>query len=404
MLREGLDHADLVALAAPMPYLICSTSEDYFPLEGARQTFEEAKRMWALLGASDRIQWFSTGGGHGMPVPTREAIYGWMNRWLRGSGTGAVKEPPFQTELEEELNATETGQVATSLGGETASTLNRKRFAGIEAAAGDIRARVLQLTRYEKPAGPVRSDTFGLLGRDGYQIERLVYWTAPERYVPALLFRPTEGNGKAVVMVDSRGKAAEAGPEGDAGALAKLGYTVLSIDLEGLGETSPTWGGYSSQWFGEAKIAWLGLMVGRPLIGLRMEDISRALDLLTGMKLGGDGITGFAKGSAGIDMLHAAVSDPRIQKLVIEEALGSYRSVVEAPLHRFMHAAALPEVLRNYDLPDLIAAIAPRSATVINPRDPLGQALSMAAARELYEPRATVMFRRENDTVVKFGF
>jgi dienelactone hydrolase len=405
MFREGLNHADLVALAAPKPYLICSTADDYFPLEGARHTFEESKRVWSLLGAGDRIQWFSTAGGHGMPVPTREAIYGWMNRWLRGGPPGPSKEPPFETEHEETLNATETGQVSTSLGGETASTLNRRRFGALQPAGeGSLRDRVLRLTAYEKPEGTMRSESFGLIGREGYQIERILYWTAPERYVPALLFRPIQANGNAVVFADTRGKAAEAAPDRDADHLARMGYTVLSIDLEGNGETASTWGGYSNVWFGEEKVAWLGLMVGRPLIGLHMEDISRAIDLLEERKLAGGGVLGFGKGAAAVAMLHAAVADPRIARVIAEGALASYHSVVERPIHRFMHPVALPDVLRNYDLPGLAAAIAPRKVTIVSPRDPMGRELSMAAARKLYGAAASLAFRREPDTVDKLGF
>lgn len=397
LLKEGMDHADLVTLMAPKPYLICSTTEDFFPIEGARRTFDEAKRIYTLFGAADRVAWFFTGGGHGMPQPTREAIYGWMKRWLASGPQGPAKEPPIETEFEETMNATPTGQVATSLGGETASTLNRKRLPQIVAdAAGNTRDRVLSLTKYERPEGPVRAETYGTIEREGYKIERLLYWTAPGRYVPALLFAPTSPNSRAVIYVDSRGKAAEAGISLDLDTLANLGYTVLALDTEGTGETASDWGGYSSEWFGQEKIAWLGLMVGRPLMGLRMEDISRGLDLLEQRQLA-KAATGFAKGMAAVDMLHAAVVDARIERLVLERMPASYRQFVQAPLHRNIHSIALSKVLRAYDLPNLATE---RNVAIVNPVDAMGHPLNQAAARQLYGEQ--LRLRRETDPISIF--
>jgi poly(3-hydroxybutyrate) depolymerase len=34
-LKQGIDYAGRIALASPMPYLICSTGQDFFPLDGS---------------------------------------------------------------------------------------------------------------------------------------------------------------------------------------------------------------------------------------------------------------------------------------------------------------------------------------------------------------------------------
>ena len=88
--RAGINHADLLALAAPTPYLICSSTEDFFPLEGARRTVAEARTVWQAYGAADRLEWFSEPGGHGIYRAGRERVYAWMRRWLRGED-GAVR-------------------------------------------------------------------------------------------------------------------------------------------------------------------------------------------------------------------------------------------------------------------------------------------------------------------------
>ena len=90
-LSEGLDMADFVELFAPKPWLIESTKEDFFPLEGARQTYEEAKRFYGLFGAEDHLQWFVGPGGHGVPQVSREALFAFFIKWLK-NGQGDPKE------------------------------------------------------------------------------------------------------------------------------------------------------------------------------------------------------------------------------------------------------------------------------------------------------------------------
>jgi hypothetical protein len=53
-----------------------------------------------------------------------------------------------------------------------------------------------------------------------------------------------------------------------------------SWDPSGIGETAPKWSSYSDSWFGQEKVTWLALMVGKPLVGLRMDDIIRGADLI----------------------------------------------------------------------------------------------------------------------------
>ena len=88
LLALGYDHGDFAAAFAPKPYLICSTDQDFFPLAGARKTFEEARRIYTLLAAAEKIAWAHDPGGHGMTRGNREAVYGWMKRWLAGGPGG----------------------------------------------------------------------------------------------------------------------------------------------------------------------------------------------------------------------------------------------------------------------------------------------------------------------------
>lgn len=408
-LREGLNHSDWIGLAAPKPYLIVSTDQDFFPIEGAQKTFAEMKRVYELYDAAVKVGWFHEPGGHGTPTASREAIYTWMNRWLRGE-PGAVKEPPMAFEHEEDLNATQTGQVSTSLGGETASTDNVRRFRDRvpprpeKPNAARVREEVLRLTRYKPTVGPLNMSRSAATERDGYRIEMLTYQSDEGLIVPAALVTPAQPRAARVaLLVDSRGKSAALAVDGDVHQLAQLGYTILAVDPAGIGETA--FRRHTAAPWSSPQLAFLALMVGRPLEGIRMNDILRGIDALKELNVATpQGVLGMARGRIGTTLLHAAAVDTRLSRLIIEGNLVSYQAVGAAPIHRAIEDLVVPGALGQYDLPDLAAAVAPRPVALRNLISPTGRALFREEMQAAYAypvrvGRADVGLRNENEKV-----
>lgn len=406
-LLEGLNHSDWIGLAAPKPYLIVNTDQDFFPLEGARKTFTEMKRIYELYDAAAKIEWFHEPGGHGTPTASREAIYTWMKQWLKGE-PGAVKEPPMVFEYEEDLNATATGQIATSLGGATASTNNIRRFKDRVPARPDkpdaarIRDEVLRLTRYQPTKRPLNIRRGTPTDRDGYRIETLTYESEEGLIVPAELVVPSNARtGRVALVVDSRGRSAALRVDGDVPQLAQLGYTVLAIDPAGIGETA--FRRHADAPWSAPQVAFLALMVGRPLVGIRMNDILRGIDALKELNIAApQGVLGVARGRIGTALLHAAAVDTRLSRLILEENLVSYQVVGAAPIHRSIEDIVVPGVLGIYDLPDLAAAMAPRQVTLRNLVSPTGKPLFRAEMQAAYAyplkvRNADVGLRNENE-------
>ena len=384
-LLEGLNHADWIGLAAPMPYLIVSTDQDFFPLEGARKTYTEMKRIYTLYDAAAKIEWFHEPGGHGVPDASRNAICNWMKQWLRGEA-GSVDHGEIHTEHEEDLNATPTGQIATSLGGETASTWNIKRFRdrvperkalrnpnSIIELRQKLRAEIERLTRYRPASAPLDIQRGRTIEHDGYRIEAVTYQSDNGLMIPAFLC----GSGsKLAIYLDPRGKTNAIRPGGDISELVKLGFTVFAIDVSGIGEVE--FRRHDAAPWGFPQLVSLGLMVGRPLVGIRINDVIRGLDALDALgkdPVGGSGVMGFAQGKLGTVLLHAAVMDDRLSGVAVEQSLLSYRLVGANPIHRDLEDTMIPDVLGHYDLPDLAAALAPRPVSILNSVSPTGRVL-----------------------------
>lgn len=394
-LLESYDHGDLVMAAAPKPYLINATTEDFFPIAGARRTFEDSKRLFDRFGAEGKMSLFVGPGGHGMGPDTRAAICSWMKRWLKNEPV-PITEPEMQVELEEDLNASPTGQIATSLGGETVSTLNRARFAQIKTVGGDLPQLVKRLTRVQLASGGLVVETVSTARQEGIDVETLRYATGDGRMVPAMIYQPQRPRPDTILLVDATGKKSATALQ-----LARVGYRVLAIDSALTGDTSQKGSG-SADLFPQAKAIWLAMMVGRTVTGLRMTDISRGLDVLEarGM-IGNDGVVGFGIGNPAVALLHAAVVDRRLGRLVLEDMQASYRLLATTPVQRRIFDLVIPDVLRHYDLSDLAASVAPRPVVIGNAISPTGGILSRDAAAKIYRAgNIRVIRRREGESPV----
>ena len=373
-LAEGLDMADYIELFAPKPWLILSTIGDYFPLEGARQTWEEARRWYRLYGAADRIGWHVGPGGHGTPQPSREAIYEWFQRWLQ-KGEGDPAEPAAAIDPPHALIVTTTGQVADSLGGETVFSLNKRRAADLilskrTVTAADVRALASITVQPGGPPPPIRSHR--RIVRDGYSIEVVSFEVERDLAVSGLILAPeTAGVKPAMLVLDSRSRQAIAAPGGDLEQMVRAGYLVLAILPRGMAETAAAG---RNPVLGDYALAMRAAVVGRNLAGMRAEDVIRAVDYLVSRPEVDRGrIHAFGQGEAAVPLLHAAYLDGRIGRLILQEALASWRAAVDRPVHRGLYSVAIPGVLRKYDLDDLAAALAPRRVTILNPLDALGK-------------------------------
>ncbi|HYM09998.1 MAG TPA: acetylxylan esterase [Bryobacterales bacterium] len=404
-LSEGLNIADYIELFAPKPWLSLSTIGDFFPLEGARQAYQEAKRWYGIYGAADRVQWFVGPGGHGVPQQSREALYAWFIKWLK-NGEGDAREAAFHLDPPENLLCTPTGQVADSLGGETVFTLNKKRAADLIAPLPPVNSTADIEKLRARLAGEVRSaaniavqpggaapalKVHRSYERSGYRLDVISY--EPERgiQIPGVMLAPNApGRKPAALVIDSRPLEAMAAPGGDLEELAKAGFLVLASEPRGVPESGAP--RPRSALLGDYQTAYRAFVVGKTLVGMRAEDIIRAIDLLTSRQdIDRSKIMALGHGVSGVPLLHAAILDDRIGRVILENTLASYRDAIDRPIHRNLDEVAIPGVLRRYDLGDLLLALSPRPVTVLNPVDALGKPVRLEE------------FRKQNAEAMRLG-
>lgn len=391
-LKAGLDFPDFPIAFAPKPFLMTTAIQDFFPIDGARATYKEVSRVFELDDAPGRAGYFEYNDTHGWTKPRREAMYRWFEKWLHGREDSGA-EPGFKTDADAELRATATGQVATSLGGETVQSLNLAIAEAMYRERTFLRRKDrsvigLRLGAARKPGAPPVTKA-GETRTDCCVIEKLAMETEPGLRIPALLYQSNlAGKRPAVIWIDSAGKTAA---WEDIEAVEKAGTAVLAVDLRGWGEGGGTSGvsGYDGAW----QNAWRAMLVGKTLAGMRTVDVLAAFDYLASRpEIDASRISIRGRGNGAVIALFAAALQPKIVSVTVEGGVLSYMAIARAKTHRGLTDIIVPEVLRDFDLPDVAVLIAPRPLCAVSPRDPEGAELSLGEARKMWPARAGLRF------------
>ncbi len=383
---NGITHADYLEVQAPKPAMIVCTTRDFFSIQGAIETYGEVKQAYRAFGREENIDIAVDDFEHGYTRKTREAIYSFFQKTLELPGDSA------DTEVEildpEELHATETGQISTSLGGETAFSLNKKEtqalLNNIEASRKNseshlelVRQKARELSGYEVPPGAGAIVRRGRYQREGYTVSMFALETEDKYVIPLLVFDP-EGEGKhpVVIYLHPDGKSTDAAPGGEIEKLVKHGFMVVAPDVIGTGETADRSGSSN----------FAAMLVGKSIPGVQAGDISRVAKFARWLSRGQ--VSALAFDELCPALLHAAAFDKSIEKIALLGSPVSYRSIVMNRFYEWSFSCAVSGALTAYDLPDLAACIAPRKLLMIEPKDQMKETASEDLfSREFEFPR-----------------
>ena len=388
MISEGLDHADLLEVRAPKPGLMITTTNDFFSIQGARETFAEVKHFYQALEAGEQIAMVEDDAGHASTKNNREAMYAFFQKFLENPGNPADQEVELMDE--KELWVTESGQLATSIKSETLYSLNRKIARNQIAKLKLSRARVdmdehtgnavreaRRLSGFSIPESYGEAIFSGRIVSNKYVQEKYLIPGARDYMLPAAIFSPVEErNNEVILLLDEQGM--EGALQKDSlmiHSLLRQGYSLLLFDVRGIGSLGP---GYLrgdayvdntsfNQWFA-------GNLTHKSLVGMRAEDILRIIHFVKTDFEDFESLSAISSGACGSELLHAAAFDLSIQKIVLIQPFISFADIV---LNRDYLPAYIPSTvagaIEEYDLPDLMAALAPRKLFLINPLSETGE-------------------------------
>jgi dienelactone hydrolase len=229
----------------------------------------------------------------------------------------------------------------------------------------DLRRRLLRAWGgFPAKACSLEPHVLGVLRRDGYRVERLLFQTLPGVWMTANAYVP-DGKGKhpAILAVHGHWHGARVDPVVQSRCIgaAKLGFFVLAVDAFGAGERAI--GTKLGEYHGDMTGATL-LPVGRPLSGLQVYENMRAVDYLRSRpEVDGSriGVTGASGG--GNQSMYAGAWDERLKAAVPVCSVGTYRAYLRAAC---CMCEVVPGALRFTEEGDLLGLTAPRGLMVIN--------------------------------------
>lgn len=393
----GLDLPDLIEVRAPKPTLIVSTTRDMFPIQGVRDTYAEAKAAFGAYGKADNLHKVEDDAPHASTPKNREATYAFFQKYLNTPGSSADQDVAIFKEAE--LYATPNGDVFKDLSSETIFSLNQKytqqkvqeRMARQPGKALDLkalRAQVIALSGYEtQPA--TRDVVFsGRTQKPDYAIEKYLVRGMSQYYLPVLWLKPEKANGKAILFLDERGKTTALEKEGVVDQLARQGYEVIVPDLSGFGELA---NGYMKE--GDAildevplNLWYAGIQTHQSLVAVRAGEIAILSDFIKRSTAVLQHLAVAASGTLTSDLLHAAIIHNPFEQIILLNPLVSYQSITEQPDYKPKFVmSSVAGALVQYDLPDLVAALAPNRLLVINPVDAGEKELSQDQISTAYQ-------------------
>jgi hypothetical protein len=255
-LRVGTGNIEFAALFAPKPQGM--TTADDWTKEMSTKGFPELKVHYERLGAPENVMLHDrTEFAHNYNLPSRQAFYGWLNKHFKLGLPEPIEERPFERLTTEQMTVWDAEHPKP----ESGDAYEKKLTAQIHAADQAQLAKLQptdekSLAEWRKIAG---GGIDAILGRTLPDAKDLGFEQTEESdqgtYVrmagllknkthgeelPVAYLVPKTWNGRAVIVLSEKGKAAlfadDGAPSAEAKPLLEAGAAVIGVDLLFQGE------------------------------------------------------------------------------------------------------------------------------------------------------------------------
>ena len=375
IISKGLDHPDFLIVSAPKPALMITTTGDMFSIQGAMETEKEVSLVYKAFGKPENFSRCEDEAPHASTTKNREAMYNFFMKHLRNPGNNLDEEVKLLSK--EELMVTKTGQVSTSLGGETVFSLNLKeanQLVNKHENGGNQNSKIVnaarELSGYRDPAENDDPVFTGRIMRKDYSIDKYFVKGEGEYIIPYLLFKPVKSAGKVMIYLNPSGKSVEAKEGGEIESFIKQGITVLAPDLIGTGEMGPGDLRGDAYFKGASHNLWYAsMLIGRSITGIQSADVVKLARLIKRDQKVTE-LTGFGRESMATVLLHAAVFSDEFNIIILAEPYSSFMAIARERFYNpLLILSTVPGAISKYDLPLLASANAPRKLFISGTTD-----------------------------------
>ncbi len=408
----GIDNVDLLCATVPTPLLYMYGEQDeVFHVEWSRDIVRNTQNAFAQAGSAESFSFYKDPGGHDYTLEMTRRFTEWMDRWIKQQKIDrpTLSEDQFEMLPDSMLFCYPDRSVNMyTLNAEIAQQLAESR------STPDL-ATLSKLCNLESiSASPPASKShppFQVWVHD--LIEVALY---PESGIecPATLMLPRDSDERcgAVLFFDDRGRWSELRQQGRLAQMIRFldrsqpGFACLTVDLRGWGDTTPADAPYEIPVWGhrERWISYVSAALGDPILSGRIRDACAAYHYLQNRpEIDLTRIVVAGQGMGAVVAMHLAALMPRAAGVVAIQPPASFKQLATAPDYSWSPEAFWPEVLKYYDLPDLVEYIQ-CPLFMVQPLDALKQPISREQIRKLYKelPDDHIQTEPDNDRMVSF--
>lgn len=386
LLTEGVTAENIIGAFAPNAMLMIDQQKDYWDVRGLRALHEDVKaNVWTHFGAEDDFRLYIGPQEHLLYQLPREKMYEFFKDITGGSH--ATTEPSIDAETQAALTVTASGSVNGEDGARTSQAYITDIADALAVSRGTPTGQTLidrvldtlklpSISRDDPPdfriwQTPTSLDAYPSPYACVYAID-----TEPGILVSATMLAsgqlpsepPTVTAGTRCILYVAH---ASSDQELDVNTreplitsliAAEPGVQFVALDVRGIGESKPA----INSVVPDAMLATYGELLERPMLGRRVWDVLRTIDLLA--SYGYTDIHLAGKGYGAIVAALAGLLDDRVTQVSLTKNLTSWHAIATAaPGAHNWPLSVLPfGVLAQFDMPDVEDALATKSLSSTN--------------------------------------
>ena len=349
---DGGEMADLLLLKAPNPLLIMGEQNDFFDIRGTRETYEEIKRIYTILGCSEKVSLFVGDSFHSFTPKGRRAAYDFFNRHFNVDAD--IEEPPVEARTSAEIACIPEETITVLPGAVTADMAVRAKVAEYASkrpvfSREEIKKKLSETLSLEIPSKAPGYRQLRPKWEEGIVDNR--YGMEPEEHLITTLhlvhkemFMHMPSGKRAELYIPNQSSYAELKNRS-----MEAGNLLFGLDYRGVGESTPKGcdqGAWAEDFFGLYRRDYhydaMARLLGFSVLGKRTEDVMKAILLLK--ETGIEEITLTASGIGMFPAILAALFSPVKVKTAFHTRC---RSVLESSLNGTDN---IPQSMTVYDI------------------------------------------------------
>ncbi len=399
-IANGIDYADYISAIAPRPCLIIGGKDDeVFDYNSTISIYKEAKSVYKSADCEENIGIFiDQDSGHAYTVSMANEVVRWMNRFIKKTNSDPIPLSDEQVKIidrEKLLCYPNSKSNMFTINRDEAVKLKTKRKLKID----DIRSKARELLGIStdvKHKGAELTEK----PRISWNVlfERLMIKASENTSLPALMLTHIRDKSPnpGLLWIDENGRWSSLIHNGFLCQALRMFEPdclpnqprILSIDVSGFGLLSPEPTAYDlASWNNiEHILTYLSISNAKPIMGLRVRDGLCGLDyLLSRSEVDEDRVIVGGRGIGAIVAIHIALLNSKVRRVICLDMLSHYGALTEKFPFSWRQSVIIPNILKYYDLPDVIAELDDVETFIINPMDAQKNIISQELADELYE-------------------